>query len=314
MRRALNAEHIEGRIYEHNLTVKTVQNKESANYGKEFISGTLDVATDEEGLNVLSVHFTYVTETTSKGQKNATYTNLKKIIDSGKTWISVGKDEAIKVKIDTALALNDFYAQDDSLVSVKMNEGGFVTIVNELSDISERNTFQVDMVITSVTKTEIDEEKNIKEPYVTLRGAIFNFKNDLLPLDFVVKNEAGMKYFENLDVSNSEPIYTKVWGKIICATVKIERSEESAFGEAAVKTYEKKTKEWIVTGTAKIPHEFGDEKILTAEELTKAIQNREIYLADKKKANDEWKAQKASTSSVTNSTVTNSVAKGNFKF
>ena len=314
MRKPLNSEHIEGRVYEHNLTVKTVQNKESANYGKEFISGTLDVATDEEGLNVLSVHFTYVTETTSKGQKNATYTNLKKIIDGGKTWISAGKDEAIKVKIDTALALKDFYAQDDSLVSVKMNEGGFVTIVNELSDVSERNTFQVDMIITSVTKTEIDEERNIKEPYVTLRGAIFNFKNDLLPLDFVVKNEAGMKYFENLDVSNSEPIYTKVWGKINCATVKIERSEESAFGEAAVKTYEKKTKEWIVTGTAKIPYEFGDEKILTAEELTKAIQNREIYLADKKKANDEWKAQKASASSVTNSTVTNSVAKGNFKF
>ena len=32
---------------------------------------------------------------------------------------------------------------------------------------------------------------------------------------------------------------------------------------------------------------------MTAEEVTKAIQDREIYLADKKKQNDEYKAQKA---------------------
>lgn len=314
MRRALNAEHIEGRVYEHDLAIKTVQNKESENYGKEFIAGTLNIATDEEGMNVLAVHFTYVTEMTSKGQKNATFANLKKIIEGGKTWITDGKDEAIKVKIDTALALNDFYSQDDTLISVKMNEGGFVTIVNELSDVSERNTFQMDMVITSITKTEIDEEKNIKEPYVTLRGAVFNFRNELLPLDFVVKNAAGMKYFENLEVSNSNPVYTKVWGKINCATTIIERTEESAFGEAAVKTYEKKTKEWVVTGTAKVPYEFDDEKTITAEELTTAAQNREIYLAKKKKDADEWKAKRSASTPASSAPTPTTVAKGNFKF
>ena len=67
MRKATNTEHIEGRIYQHDLAVKTVQNNASENFGKEFISGTLDIATDEEGCNVLTVHFTYVTETTKKG-------------------------------------------------------------------------------------------------------------------------------------------------------------------------------------------------------------------------------------------------------
>jgi len=237
MRKNINTEHIEGRIYQHDLAVKTVQNNASANFGKEFISGTLDIATDEEGCNVLTVHFTYVTETTKNGGKNSTFVALQKIINEGKAWITDGKDAATKVKVDTALALNDFYAQDDSLVSVKTNEGGFVTLVNELCDVSERNTFQADMVITAVVKTEVDEEKNIKEPFVTLRGAIFNFRNDLLPIDFVVRNEAGMKYFENLEVTNASPVYTKVWGKITCNTSTIERTEESAFGEAAVKTY-----------------------------------------------------------------------------
>lgn len=314
MRKNINTEHIEGRIYQHDLAVKTVQNNASANFGKEFISGTLDIATDEEGCNVLTVHFTYVTETTKNGGKNSTFVALQKIINEGKAWITDGKDAATKVKVDTALALNDFYAQDDSLVSVKTNEGGFVTLVNELCDVSERNTFQADMVITAVVKTEVDEEKNIKEPFVTLRGAIFNFRNDLLPIDFVVRNEAGMKYFENLEVTNASPVYTKVWGKITCNTSTIERTEESAFGEAAVKTYERKTKEWVVTGTAKLPYEFGDEQVLTVDELTKALQNREVYLADKKKANDEYKASRASTTPAAASSPVPTAVKGTFNF
>lgn len=297
MRKAINTEHIEGRIYQHDLTVKTVQNQQSANFGKEFIAGNLEVAVDEEGLNVLQVHFTYVTETTKSGGKNSTFTALKKIIDEGKAWITDGKDAATKVKIDTALALNDFYAQDDSLVSVKTNEGGFVTIVTELCNENERNTFSTDMLITAITEVEADEEKNIEEPYVSVRGFIFNFRNDILPVEFVVRNAAGMKYFMNLEVSQAEPIYTKVWGKINCTTTMVEKTEESAFGEAAVKTYEKKSKEWTITGTAKVPYDFDDDNILTRDEVTKACQDREVMLADKKKQRDEWQAQKLSAQS-----------------
>lgn len=293
MRKAINTERIEGRVYQHNLVIKTVQNQTSANYGKEFISGNLEIAVDEAGLNVIPVHFTYVTETTSSGNKNATYANLKKIIDDNKTWISVGKDEASKVRVDTAIALNDFYTQDESLVSVKTNEGGFVSFVNDLCPENERNTFASDMVITSVKRVEKDEEKNIDEDYVVVRGAIFNFRNDLLPVDFTVRHVDGMKYFENLEVSNSEPIYTKVWGRIECRTIVNEVSEESAFGESSVRTYERKAKEWTITGTAKVPYDFGDEKVLTAAELTKAVQDREVMLAETKARSDEYRASKA---------------------
>lgn len=292
MRKAINTERIEGRVYQHNLVIKTVQNQTSANYGKEFISGNLEVAVDEAGLNVIPVHFTYVTETTSSGNKNATYANLKKIIDDNKTWVSVGKDDAQKVRVDTAIALNDFYTQDDTLVSVKTNEGGFVSLVNDLCPENERNTFASDMVITSVKRVEKDEEKNIDEDYVVVRGAIFNFRNDLLPVDFTVRHKDGMKYFEDLEVSNSEPIYTKVWGRIECRTIVNEVSEESAFGESSVRTYERKAKEWTITGTAKVPYDFGDEKVLTAAELTKAVQDREVMLAETKARSDEYRASK----------------------
>ena len=299
MRKAINTERIEGRVYQHNLIIKTVQNQTSANYGKEFISGNLEVAVDEAGLNVIPVHFTYVTETTSSGNKNATYANLKKIIDDNKTWVSVGKDDAQKVRVDTAIALNDFYTQDDTLVSVKTNEGGFVSLVNDLCPENERNTFASDMVITSVKRVEKDEEKNIDEDYVVVRGAIFNFRNDLLPVDFTVRHKDGMKYFEDLEVSNSEPIYTKVWGRIECRTIVNEVSEESAFGESSVRTYERKAKEWTITGTAKVPYDFGDEKVLTAAELTKAVQDREVMLAETKARSDEYRASKNAPSAPT---------------
>ena len=61
--------------------LKTVQNTESKNFGKEFIGGTLDIQTDDEGCNIVTVNFTYVTEMTAKGTKNATFAVLKNIID-----------------------------------------------------------------------------------------------------------------------------------------------------------------------------------------------------------------------------------------
>ena len=306
MRKAINTERIEGRIYQHNLTIKTVQNQTSANYGKEFISGNLEVAVDEAGLNVIPVHFTYVTEQTSSGKTNATFTNLKRIIDEDNTWIKVGKDNALKVRIDTALALNDFYTQDGNLVSVKTNEGGFVSFINgDLCPENERNTFAADMVITKVDRVEANPEKNINEDYVTVRGAIFNFRNALLPVDFTVRHKDGMKYFEDLGASNAEPIYTKIWGKIMCMTSISEVKEDSAFGESSVRTYERKEKEWTITGTAKVTYDFGDEKVLTADELKKAMQNRETMLAETKARSDEYRASKAATPAATATTVIN---------
>ena len=301
MRKAQNTERVEGYIYQHDLSVKQVQNQASSNFGKDFISGNLEVATDEEGLNVIKVHFTYVTETNKSGNKNATY-----------AVTAVGKENALKVRVDTALALNDFYNNNDELVSAKTNEGGFVTIVNQLAEEKLRNTFSVDMVITNVSHIEKDEEKNIEEDYVSVRGAIFNFRNDLLPVDFKVKNVEGMKYFEDLGATNSNPIYTKVWGKIISTTITRTSEVESAFGEAAVRTYSNSNKEWVITGTAKVPYDFGDENILTVEELTKAAQNREVYLAEVKKRAEDYKANKAAGN--TTATATTATKTADFKF
>ena len=85
MKKMINTVHIEGRIYAHDLVIKQVSNPQSANLGKDFISGNLEIAVDEDGLNVIPVHFTYVTAETKSGAKSPTYSvfsiiNLPEII------------------------------------------------------------------------------------------------------------------------------------------------------------------------------------------------------------------------------------------
>lgn len=277
-----------------NLEVK-VSGPNSKNPGTEFIAGTIQVAVDEAGLNVIPVHFTYVTGTyATSGKSNPNFTTLKRIIEEGKCIVNVGKDNATKVAIDGAVALNDFYTDPDdekTLVSSKVIEGSFVNIVNELPAEDERHTFRTDMVITAITHIDADEEKKIAKDYTTVRGAVFNFRNEVLPMEFTVTNEAGMAYFESLDPTYS-PIFTKVWGKINCLTTVVTTTEESAFGEAAVRTYERKTREWVITGTSKEAYEFGEEGVLTVEELKKAMGDREVYLAEQRKRSKEYKENK----------------------
>lgn len=289
MRKNINTINIEGRVFEHDLAIKTVQNQQSANYGKEFINGSLSVATDEAGLNVITVHYTYVTEVTSNGNKNATYANLKRIIE-GKTWSTDGKDAATKVKLTPSLALNDFYPQgNDQLVSQQRPEGGFVSIISDFSPEGiARQKFTLDVIITGVTLVEADPEKHIDNDYVKIDCATFNFKNDILPITLVAKTPGAINYFMGLDASKSNPIYTKVWGEIKNSTIKVEKVIESAFGDPVVDVTDKKQREWVVTWASPEPYDFGSEETITVEELKKAIADRNVHLEEVKTRAKEY--------------------------
>ena len=290
----INAERIEGRLYQHNLEIKKVQNKDSKNFGKDFISGTIDVATDEDGLNVIPVHFTYVTEMTSGGKKNVTYGVLENIINGAKTWVTDGKDAALKVRVNTALGLNDFYDSNENLVSAKRNEGGFVNTIKDLAPENERNTFDFDFVLTSVGEVESEDEN--EDTYVRLKGAIFNFRKDLLPVELICRDKGGMDYFISLDASPSNPIFTEVKGRIVSNSIVRKIEEESAFGSASVKTVTRTVREWQVTWARPTEYAFGEEDTITAADLQEAMQNREVMLAENKKRHDDYVASRGTTS------------------
>ena len=290
-----NATHVEGYIYEHDLEMK-VSGANSKKPGTEFISGTISIATDDMGVNIVPVHFSYVTATTSKGNPNATFSTLKNIIDGViGSVMKDGKDKAGKLRIDSAIGLNEFYTERDGkeeLVSAKRNEGGFVHVCDTLNeDEKTRNTFECDILITNCRRVEANQEKNIPEK-VIVKGAIFDFRKALLPVEFTALNSNAMNYFEDLGASQSNPVLTKIWGRQISETVVKKTVEESAFGDAAVKETKSSRRDFVITGAAKEPYVWDDENTMTAAELTEAIANREVYLAGIKQKADEYKASK----------------------
>lgn len=301
MRKTINKVRVEGRLYDiSKLTLKKVENKESAHFGEDFIGGSIDVATDEEGLNIVTVNFTFVQPTYKSGKTNATYGVLKSLIETGKTIIKDGADNATLVRVDAALGLNDFYTDrngEETLVSAKTVNGSFVNIINKLNDESARSTFECDMLINGTTLVEANEERHIDKDYLIVKGAIFDFRNAIMPIEFIVKNEGGMKYFEGLNASAKEPVFTKVWGQIHSENIVNRVEQESAFGEPTVKEYSRTVREYIVTGTSKpdAVYEVGNaENGITEDEVKKALADREVYLAGVKKRQDDYNASKNS--------------------
>ena len=302
MKSMINRTHIEGSLYQHDLELK-VTGENSKNPGTEFISGNIEIATDNEGLNIVPVHFTYVTALTAKGKPNATYNVLKAIIDG--THGSVmkdGKDGAAKFRIDSAIGLNEFYADrngTEELVSVKRNEGGFVHVVADVNeDEKVRNTFELDMIITGTRIIEADPERELPEKLV-VKGATFNFRNDLLPIELSVVNPHAINYFESLDASNSNPIFTKVKGRQISETVVKKIEEESAFGESSIREVRNTRKDFVITWAQKEPYVWDDEQTITAAELKNCMSARETALAAMKARQDEYKASKAGANKIT---------------
>ena len=295
MKKMTNTTHIEGLLYEHKLELRE-SGPNSKNPGTKFIMGTVDIATDDACTNIVPVHFTYVTATTAKGATNATFTTLSNIVD-GKygSVMANGKENAVKLRIDSALGLNEFYTErngQEELVSAKRNEGGFVHVADSLAeDETIRNTFKCDMLITGVKEVEADEEKKLPAKAI-VRGAIFDFRGALMPVEFSAVNPNAIKYFVGLGASNSSPTFTCVWGRQVSETIVREIRTESAFGEDEVREVKNTRKDFVITGASKEPYAWDDESTLTANEVAEAVAARETYLATIKARQDEYKASK----------------------
>lgn len=292
----INQTHIEGVLYEHNLEAK-VSGETSKNPGTPFIAGTISIATDDAMTNIVPIHFSYVTATFGSGKPNDTYTTLSNIVNGTfGTYMKDGADKAVKLRVDSALGLNEFYTDrngKEELVSAKRNEGGFVHKVDALDeDEKVRNTFKVDMVITCVTHMDGDDEKGLPEKCV-VKGAIFDFRKSLMPVEFSATNPNAMRYFEGLEASQKNPVFTCVWGRQVSETIVKQIRTESAFGEDEVREVKNTRRDFVITGASKEPYLWDDESSITAVELNEAIQKREVDLAAMKKRQDEYRASKA---------------------
>lgn len=307
MRAMKNTTHIEGLLYQHSLTLKT-SGENSKNPGTQYISGTLDIATDDALTNIVSIHFTYVTATTAKGSANATYNTLNDIINGTlKSVTEHGMDVASKLRVDSAIGLNEFYSDrngEEELVSVKRNEGGFVHTAPSLNaDENTRNTFECDMLIVGARRLEADDERNMPER-VIVSGYIFDFRKALLPVEFTALSTGAMNYYEDLEASTSNPVLTKVWGRQVSQTIVRKITQESAFDGPSVREVTSTRRDFVITGGAKEPYIWDDESTMTVAELKAGLADRETYLATIRQRQADYRAsQSGNTTSAPATTV-----------
>jgi hypothetical protein len=304
-----NSVDVKGYVFNHTLSKRTSKK------GVEYIGGVLNVATDEQALNIVPVNFTYVTETYSKsGKPNATYTLLEQIINENNTW-ELNGEKAMKVRVSGDIECNDFVTRDGEMASPKRVRGSFVHAeTNPIAQIGCAK-FKTDMLIEGYQ--EVEDEKNGN--YGQVRGYVFNFRNDFLPVVLTIRSNGGMSYFEKADISVAEPMLTQVWGNIVCTTIVSTKETESAFGAPDVETTTRTLRAWDIEGASTEPYNFGDESVMTVEEVTKGKADREQHLAEVRQNHEEYQASKNANNNVFSATSTSAVsasptAASNFKF
>lgn len=296
MKNTINKEILEGRLYDFDLSKKTVKNQTSNYYGQEFWSGTIQIATDEAGLNVIPVHYTFVLPTFGNGKTDSRFSAFEKITSEEKTWLKVGKENAEMIRLTPSGDLNDFYiVNDDRAVSAQRNEGGFITFIKELApEGTSRNKFTYDMIINKVTVVEPKEDTD-DVLHARIHGVIFNFRGAILPWDLIAYNPKAIEYFEGLGVSSAEPIYTQVWGSIKNTTIKVEKEVENAWGEPMIEYSERTRREWVIEGSKPQLYDFTEEDMA---DLQKKIGDRNVHLEEVKSAAIEYaNNQKTTTQS-----------------
>ena len=281
VKKARNNVRLSGLLYDAKLE-KKVTGPNSKSPGTEYITGKISIAVDDALTNIVDVRYPYVVPTTVKdgvSNPNPVYGILDKIMEGVlKSVMSDGIEEAAKLRADTSLALNEFYSDrsgQKQLVSTMLNEGGYLRLVNNLSDeLDDRNLIDVDMAITSVRTVEKDDNEKI-----ILGGYIFNFRNAALPVEFSVTNERAKDYFSTIDASKNNPMYINLRGRVVNETITKVITEEGAF-EDCVKEVKSHVRDYRIHWASKNSYYLGDEEFFTKSEFKDVKANREIYLKD----------------------------------
>lgn len=294
----VNESRVAGYLYDHKLERKVTGSK-SKNPGTEYLRGTISIATDDSCMNVVKVAFVYVVSTykDKKGAEhpNQTFGYLGDIIDGKiKTVVNDGKENAAIVICNGNLNLVDYPSRQnpDEMISFLQNESRFINFASQtFQDFGA--DFRTDMLITNVKHNEADEEKNIKE-HVVVKGCIFDWQVNPLPVSFKVYHPGAIEYFEDLEL----PCFTQVRGKQVSSTQRIEHKEANAWGEEEITYSTRSVRDFVITGAKPEPYGIDEEstgKNLTFKEIKELQARRERRLAEIKQTYEEY--QNAATES-----------------
>ena len=266
-----NAVNVRGYVYDY----KRLNVREDRN-GKMYVSGELQIATDEDGFNIVPVEFfayaVYTDKKTGQEKPTATFELLNGILAGDKkTYMQVG-NEATRVRIDGSADVNDWVNRDGELVASNRIRGSFIHELGAGEPLDGGAKFEMDALITSAVTREVDEG----EPYMVVKGYTFNYRNDFLPVTMYVRNPNGINYIEDQDVSQKNPLLTPLSGEIVTNTTVKRKQVESAWGDTKeVVSTGKPFRTWDIGWMSMTPYVFGDEEVMTVQDVKAGLDARE---------------------------------------
>ena len=263
MRQAINNVNVEGILNEVDLNVKV----DSSN--REYVSGKVILLVDQmccgkPDRNEVAVNvFAY--KLTKAGKNNPAFESACQLLQNGVSVAACG-DEASADRYRVTgcnLSTNEFTAQDGRHVVYPTIRASFFNKVTK--DFNPTATFEQEIVIGSINDEIVNDDPTGR---LLVQGIIVGYNDRVDSITYVVEDENAVNHIRNYWSADST---VKVWGKVrsTVSTVTRSSSEEVGFGEAPTRTYQKTTREFVITSGS--PQAYDDDLAFNINEVRAAL-------------------------------------------
>lgn len=279
LREAVNNVVIEGTVAEIRIEAKTVN-------GKEFITGEVDIQTDETSTHTVKV---FANKYNKEGKESSLYKGIETVMNEYKSIASHGKDAADRVRITQGkIGLNEYVGQDDTIKSYPQLSTNFINRLTVTEEFTPKAEFEVEMYVHSVT----DEVKNEEETgRAVLKGYVPLYGGKVIPFSFVVAEKSAVEYVSsNYETGSTVTVY----GDIVNRVNVTKKEVEVGFGKPQEKITRTTVREYVITGGTP-PLDEEDTKAYNIEVIKKALVEREAHHEEMKAKKKESNNKPATT-------------------
>lgn len=219
------------------------------------------------------------------GTDNGNAKGYQTIINEYKSVAAVGREEADRVRITQGkIGVNEYYGQDGKLKSFPQLSTNFVNRLSAGEEFNPRAEFEVEVFVKSVTPEMKNEEETGR---VKVQAYIPVYGGKVIPMNFTVTEEGSEFVTDNYEVNST----VKVYGDIVNFKVTKRTEEAVAFGKPKEKITSTTVREYLITGGSE-PYDEENVNRFPNEVITKALAEREVYLAGMKEKNNKPQPKK----------------------
>lgn len=266
----LNNVQVSGYLFSHSLTQNVSKNNNN------YIRGRMEIALDADFTRVVPVQWLVMETRTSE------YNTLQSIINDG---ISVqdgrykNKNEITKVRITGNIDVSDYVSRNTGqLVSYQQIRGGFIHLMHDPIPEDNNCTFRADTYLNFAEY--VDDDAGV-EPYMRLKGFVFDFRGHLIPVTFNTCTLEGGHFFETEQIDADNPFFSTVYGRVEPSTVVSSTQVDESnigFGTPIVQETTRSFITWLIDSSE--INKGVDESTISDEEFQNAMRERQVELAD----------------------------------